>query len=113
MPANMTLSRTRRALRRSPRTRVELLLALDKLGQAYTAELARAAGLRADKVRLGMFGDREDYARNLSLVPLGLVRAEITEDGLRYTITRLGRRVAAALRRELIRELLARPRARV
>ena len=109
--ASRDLPKIRHALRRS-RVRSALLLAIARLGRSYASDLAREAGIRDDKVELGMFGDDHTYRREDGLVPLGLVQLIHDADGEAYAITRSGQRTAAALRRETVAELTRRNEAR-
>src|SRR5688572_25482165 len=83
--------------------RLRVLLMLASLGEAFPRQLASACNIDAWRLNAVLFGDGEDYSRDLALVPLGLIEVVASPHGKLYRITRAGarkaRRMAARARR--------------
>ena len=79
------------------------------LGEAFPRQLARAVGVDTSRLHALMHGDGVAYAKDLSLVALGMVELRETPHGRVYAITASGRRKA----RQLSAREVRRERARV
>lgn len=94
---------TWRSLLRSPPRR-RLLLLVNALGEAYLAQLARPS-----RVLALLYGDPPSYAKELALVPLGLVEETPTIGrGRAWRISALGRRKARSVSSAYARRAAAR-----
>lgn len=99
---------TWRSLLRSPPRR-RLLLLVNSLGEAYLAQLARMMGIRPSRVLALLYGDPPSYAKELALVPLGLVEETPTIGrGRAWRISALGRRKARSVSSAYARRAAAR-----
>lgn len=97
-----------RMRRRSPR-RLDALLMLSSMSEAYPRQLASAIEVDVSRLWQMVYGDGEDYAHEWSLHALGLV--QIVEDehrGRKLVITPRGRRKARQWAAALSRAALAR-----
>lgn len=102
---NPAHSDTETASRRS-RTRAQILLALDALGEATPAQISRFAGIRRDRVVGALLGDGTDFRRELSPVALGLVASRQVDRGFAFRLLPRGREEAQRLDRALTDETL-------
>lgn len=94
--------RLRRSTNRSS-VRDRVLLALDRLGEAFPSELARRAHTDLRGVSDAMFGREGHFSFELSLVSTGAAIAVTDELGYRFQITPKGRVHAKDRRMELRR----------
>lgn len=94
---------TRRSVRRS-RKRDDGILFLLVQPRFTLHELASHLGVDADRAWGVLFGDSLAYARDLGLVPLGLVRRVHTYVGVEFEATEHGLRQARALARARLKD---------
>jgi len=91
-----------RSVRRS-RVRLQVLLAVSSLGEAYIGQVSRLTGIPWPRVKWALLGHPPQYRVELSLVGVGLVREKITPAGTVFAITSAGRRKARSITQALAR----------
>lgn len=96
----------------SSRVRIDVLLAIDTLGEGYASEVGRIARVKPHRVREAVFGYKRSYSKRLGWKQLALVRVRSAEGILIYSITALGRARAASLRKRLLERLQKKGRVR-